>query len=118
MQQRGVESLSRTAEKLIILLDYSNGLLTRIHGCVHYKAGPVFDGLNKAVIEHLKQKKADPSVNVNKASGANEITMRAEALENETRFVYETLQDILVFKKEVEPLLDTLLRNIMIFDVL
>ena len=93
--------LSRTAEKLIILLDYSNGLLTRLHGVVKFQRGPVFKSLTQKVVEHLAQKKEDPTVNVSKQTGSEVITQQAEAIENETRFCYETIADILMLTKEV-----------------
>ncbi|ETO22945.1 hypothetical protein RFI_14246, partial [Reticulomyxa filosa] len=111
------QNLSRTAEKLIILLDYSLGLLTRVHGCVHFQRGTVFSELNEKILDHLSQKKDDPTANIGKIVGSDVISMKAEALENETKFAYETIADILAFSHEVLPLFETLTRNILNFDV-
>eukprot|EP01083_Nonionella_stella_P012642 35803_1 len=110
-------TLSRTAEKLIILLDYSTGLLTRIHNCVHYRRGAVFNQLPDKLIDHLLSKKEDPTSGVNKKEGYQMITMKHETLCLETQFCYETIADILLLTNEVHPLFQRLVRDITIFDI-
>ena len=73
-------TLSRTAEKLIILLDYSTGLLTRIHNCVHYRRGPVFGQLPDKIIDHLLSKKEDPTNGISKKEGFSIINIKHSAV--------------------------------------
>jgi chorismate mutase len=111
------EGVGRTADKLIILLDYSNGLLTRLHGCITYEQGLVQSELADKVLDHLSQRKEDPTLNLQKQPGHENIAMKAEALENECQFCYQAISDVLMFTNEVMPLFDGLVRNITIFDL-
>lgn len=110
-------TLSRTAEKLIILLDYSTGLLTRIHNCVHYRRGPVFGQLPDKLIDYLLSKKEDPTNGITKKEGFQIINMKHESLCQETQFCYNTIADILLLTNEVHPLFQRLVRDITIFDI-
>ena len=56
MQSGGLDWLS-PGEKLIILLDYSGGLLKR---------GENFDRIPEKIIEQLSQRKQDPTANISK----------------------------------------------------
>jgi len=116
-QDPNQNTLSRTAEKLIILLDYSTGLLTRIHNCVHYRRGPVFGQLPEKLVDQLLSKKEDPTLNIQKKEGFNLINMKHDSLCQETQFCYEVIADILLLTNEVHPLFQRLVRDISIFDI-
>jgi len=99
------------------LLDYSTGLLTRIHNCVHYRRGPIFGQIPDKLIDALLSKKEDPTAGISKKEGYNLINMRPEAICQETQFCYETIADILLLTNEVHPLFQRLVRDISIFDI-
>ena len=59
---------SLTAEKLIVLRNYTQGLLTRTHALVKYSAGQKVDVLPTKIKDALNKRSEDPLTNIEKVA--------------------------------------------------
>jgi len=111
------EKSGRLAERLIILLDFTTGLLNRVYHCVKHKYGPLVDCLKVDIIKHLSSKADDPTEGIECVSGYDVLERQRNEIEKETRFVYDTLVDVVKATAECEKLFETLSSEIVEFNL-
>jgi len=111
----------RTAERLIIMRQYSIGLLTRTFNCVHRKLSghtKTFMEKNSSIRSKLGSSRVeDPTADLDKVKGYQEFTQLAPHIVKECTFVYTTIQDIINASKEMEDFFASLASGLAGFDI-
>lgn len=107
----------RLAERLIILLDFTTGLLNRVYHCVRHNYGPLVDCLKVDIIKHLSSKADDPTEGIECVSGYDVLERQRNEIEKETKFIYDTLVDVVKATAECEKLFETLSSEIVEFNL-
>jgi len=110
-------SQSRLAERLIILLDFTTGLLNRVYHSVRYSYGPLVGCLKSEVIKHLSSKVDDPTEGIEGVNGYEVIRKQRREILAETKLIYETFVDFCNAKGECERLFSTLSQKIVKFNL-
>jgi len=107
----------RLTEKLIILLDFTTGLLNRVHGCVKHDYGALVSCLKPDMHRHLGSKLEDPTAGIESVSGYDVLVKQRIEIMNETKFVYETFVDFVEATMQCEKLFDALSSKIYNFNL-
>ena len=58
------DNRSRNVEKLIILLDYSEGILARLHYVINLATPSTLEQLPKDIYNHLEKNVSDPTIGI------------------------------------------------------
>jgi len=107
----------RTSERLIILRNYTQGLLTRTYVCVNFRFAGTVQKLPQRVIDHFGSKKEDPTVGLEKVNGYEQFNSLAHELRQECSFCFATVEDILNASREMENFFSSLAGSIASFQL-
>jgi len=107
----------RTAERLIILRNYTQGLLTRCYVCVNFRFAGTVQKLPQRVVDHFGSKKEDPTLGLEKVTGYEQFNSLAHELEQECSFCFATVEDIMNASREMENFFSSLAGSIASFQL-
>ena len=108
---------ARHVEKLLILLDYSEGVLARLYHSTQFEPGPQLKLVPNEVKNFLLRKVADPTDGVWDLHGAEPMRSMQKAIKTETQFVYDTFADLLKTIQEIMATLTSISKSISNFPV-
>ena len=108
---------TRTVEKLIILLDYTEGVLARLYHATQHKPGPEINQIPKDISRFLLRKVPDPTDGIWELESMSQIHTRRTELADETQFVYSVFHDFLDTSIEIAAVIKHITNNILNFNL-
>ena len=110
----------RTVEKLIILLDYTEGVLARLYYATQFEQGQSLKALKAIppeVRKYLSREVLDPTDGVWELEGMTQLHSKSDELCEETKFVYDVFVDLLKTGNEISVIVKHITNNILAFDL-
>ncbi len=92
---------TRTVEKLIILLDYSQAVLARLYHATQFQPGQHLVAIPNEIRKHLLREVFDPTDGIWELVSMAQLHSKKDELTNETKFVYDVFDDLLRTGNEI-----------------
>ena len=108
---------TRAVEKLIILLDYTDGVLARLYHATQFQPLKELKTVPTEIRRHLSRDVPDPTDGIWELESMAQIQLRREALRDETQFVYDVFADFLQTANEISLVVKHITNNILTFNV-
>ena len=108
---------SRGVEKLIILLDYSEGVLARLYHATQFQPGKELANLPSELTKYLLRNVQDPAEDFWQLQSVDQIKTRRLQIADETRFVFNVFLDMLDTASEISTVIKHVTTNILKFDL-
>eukprot|EP01084_Bolivina_argentea_P183261 316258_1 len=108
---------TRTVEKLIILLDYTEGVLARLYNATQFRPGPELQNIPNEIRKYLLREIIDPTEGIWELDAMSQIQSKRGELGNETQFVYDVFDDLLKTGHEISVVVKHITNNILTFNL-
>ena len=107
----------RTVERLIILGDYTEGVLARLYHATQFQPGEELKSIPNEIRKYLLRELPDPTDRIWELESMTAIHAKKDALCEETQFVYDVFEDFLRTSHEIAATVKRVTNNILTFDL-
>ena len=111
---------ARTVEKLIILLDYTEGVLARLYHATQFQPGPELRSIPSEIRKYLLRETVasrDPTDGLWELESMAVIHSRKNNIADESQFVYDVFDDLLRTGQEISVIVKHITNNILTFNL-
>lgn len=104
-------------ERLMVLLDYSEGVLARVYNAIHHQCNEKTYEIPNSLKSHLLRKVNDPTDGIHALTESTYFHQNQDILLNENAFVFDVFADVLTFVNECLSIFKSITNTVVEFNV-
>ena len=110
-------SVPGNLSRLMVLLDYSEGVLARLYNIIHHQCHPKTARIPPHLRTYLLRKVLNPTDDIHAQNESDYFAKHQDSLQKENLFVFNVLGDIISFTDEATAAFKAITHTVIKFDV-